>query len=224
MTPSFSAGFVTFLKLNSDHCYHFFFLESLNPWVTMMVMIPYQATLLSSSLPCRSFRCLNLPCHSYVLRIANRNPQQQRPPQTEGTSLVSVAHMIPTHTYHKKKIDRAVQADPIAKSPALFSLEDQAQFSLSVVSGDSDNDSNTCTVCLEDREELRTLPECMHSFHMPCIDMWLSLHSSCPICRSNATPSPEVLHSDHDFNFAYHQHQHNIDMSTQLVVTHVMRR
>lgn len=94
----------------------------------------------------------------------------------------------------------------------------------SVVSGDSDNDSNTCTVCLEDREELRTLPECMHSFHMPCIDMWLSLHSSCPICRSNATPSPEVLHSDHDFNFAYHQHQHNIDMSTQLVVTHVMRR
>ncbi|KAG4392346.1 hypothetical protein GLYMA_04G123000v4 [Glycine max] len=90
MTPSFSAGFVTFLKLNSDHCYHFFFLESLNPWVTMMVMIPYQATLLSSSLPCRSFRCLNLPCHSYVLV----QPAHRKPKPTTTTATTDRGHFL----------------------------------------------------------------------------------------------------------------------------------
>ncbi|XP_019151043.1 PREDICTED: RING-H2 finger protein ATL51-like [Ipomoea nil] len=53
-----------------------------------------------------------------------------------------------------------------------------------------------CAVCLsefEDGEELRTLPECMHSFHVACIDMWFYSHSNCPVCRTEATPSPHVL-------------------------------
>lgn len=44
-----------------------------------------------------------------------------------------------------------------------------------------------CVVCLsefEEGEELRTLPHCMHSFHVPCIDLWLLSHMNCPICRS----------------------------------------
>ncbi|KAF6163582.1 hypothetical protein GIB67_022147 [Kingdonia uniflora] len=51
-----------------------------------------------------------------------------------------------------------------------------------------------CTVCLSEfveGEVLRTLPECVHSFHVPCIDMWLNSHTSCPLCRTDAaTPSP----------------------------------
>lgn len=56
--------------------------------------------------------------------------------------------------------------------------------------------NGTCAVCLsefEEDEELRTLPECMHSFHAECIDMWLYSHSNCPICRTNAAPSPQML-------------------------------
>ncbi|KAK1419558.1 hypothetical protein QVD17_28743 [Tagetes erecta] len=55
---------------------------------------------------------------------------------------------------------------------------------------DSHDDEPMCAVCLsefEDGDELRTLPECMHSFHVPCIDMWLYSHRSCPICRLDAT-------------------------------------
>ncbi|RXH94440.1 hypothetical protein DVH24_024124 [Malus domestica] len=47
----------------------------------------------------------------------------------------------------------------------------------------------TCPVCLDEFEEgeyLRTLPECSHSFHVPCIDMWLYSQPSCPVCRANA--------------------------------------
>ncbi|KAF5729585.1 putative RING/U-box superfamily protein [Tripterygium wilfordii] len=50
-----------------------------------------------------------------------------------------------------------------------------------------------CAVCLsefEDGEELRTLPECLHSYHAECIDMWLASHSSCPMCRTDAVPFP----------------------------------
>ncbi|OAY36442.1 RING-H2 finger protein ATL63-like [Manihot esculenta] len=44
-----------------------------------------------------------------------------------------------------------------------------------------------CVVCLsdfEDEEYVRQLSHCRHSFHAPCIDMWLYSHSDCPICRT----------------------------------------
>ncbi|XP_022730415.1 RING-H2 finger protein ATL52-like [Durio zibethinus] len=50
-----------------------------------------------------------------------------------------------------------------------------------------------CAVCLsvfEDGEEVRELPRCKHSFHAPCIDMWLDSHFDCPLCRASADPSP----------------------------------
>ncbi|CAI0443101.1 unnamed protein product [Linum tenue] len=56
-------------------------------------------------------------------------------------------------------------------------------------------DGGTCAICLcefEEGEELKTLPECVHSFHVGCIDMWLYSHSNCPMCRTDAAPSPQV--------------------------------
>jgi len=44
-----------------------------------------------------------------------------------------------------------------------------------------------CVICLsafEGGEVGRCLPKCGHGFHVECIDMWLSSHSNCPICRA----------------------------------------
>ncbi|KAL1548438.1 RING-type E3 ubiquitin transferase [Salvia divinorum] len=44
-----------------------------------------------------------------------------------------------------------------------------------------------CAVCLsefEEKEIVRLLPKCSHSFHIECIDMWFRSHSTCPLCRS----------------------------------------
>ncbi|XP_010538288.1 PREDICTED: E3 ubiquitin-protein ligase ATL9-like [Tarenaya hassleriana] len=48
-----------------------------------------------------------------------------------------------------------------------------------------------CAVCLnefEDDETLRLMPPCCHVFHADCIDVWLSSHSTCPVCRANLDP------------------------------------
>ncbi|XP_078177477.1 E3 ubiquitin-protein ligase SDIR1-like [Carex rostrata] len=49
-----------------------------------------------------------------------------------------------------------------------------------------DNDS-MCSICKEDLhvgEMMRQLPVCLHSFHQACIDRWLRMSFTCPICRS----------------------------------------
>ncbi|KAI7980819.1 E3 ubiquitin-protein ligase ATL41 [Camellia lanceoleosa] len=46
-----------------------------------------------------------------------------------------------------------------------------------------------CSVCLSPiREEakVRVLPNCKHLFHVDCIGKWLSLHTTCPMCRAMA--------------------------------------
>ncbi|KAF5743463.1 putative RING/U-box superfamily protein [Tripterygium wilfordii] len=48
-------------------------------------------------------------------------------------------------------------------------------------------DDNTCPICLSEyrpKETLKTIPECQHCFHADCIDEWLRLNATCPICRN----------------------------------------
>ncbi|WVY94933.1 hypothetical protein V8G54_034021 [Vigna mungo] len=58
-----------------------------------------------------------------------------------------------------------------------------------------------CVICLsafEGGEVGRCLPKCGHGFHVECIDMWLSSHSNCPICRA-----PIVVVSSRDHGAEY---------------------
>ncbi|ESR58400.1 RING-type domain-containing protein [Citrus sinensis] len=43
-----------------------------------------------------------------------------------------------------------------------------------------------CSICLgeyQDKEVLRIMPQCGHSFHLACIDIWLRKKTTCPVCR-----------------------------------------
>ncbi len=44
-----------------------------------------------------------------------------------------------------------------------------------------------CAICMEVftlNDSAKKLP-CNHLYHLPCIDQWLKLHATCPICRKN---------------------------------------
>ncbi|OWM85384.1 hypothetical protein CDL15_Pgr019008 [Punica granatum] len=52
-----------------------------------------------------------------------------------------------------------------------------------------------CAVCLsefEDHETLRLMLNCDHGFHLDCIDIWLTQHRTCPVCRTTVLPRPYV--------------------------------
>ncbi|XP_010465696.1 PREDICTED: RING-H2 finger protein ATL2-like [Camelina sativa] len=72
--------------------------------------------------------------------------------------------------------------DPnVIKSLPVFTFSDETR----------DKDPIECAVCLsefEENETGRVLPNCKHTFHVECIDMWFHSHSTCPLCRSLVEP------------------------------------
>lgn len=57
-----------------------------------------------------------------------------------------------------------------------------------------DGSSSSCSICLSDYWEtdtVRVLSECRHFFHVSCVDPWLKLHSTCPICRKLLLGAPD---------------------------------
>ena len=56
-----------------------------------------------------------------------------------------------------------------------------------------------CAVCLgemEDGELGRLLPACRHVFHVECIDTWLGVSSTCPVCRTVAAAAAAAPDAD----------------------------
>ncbi|XP_012474840.1 RING-H2 finger protein ATL20 [Gossypium raimondii] len=57
---------------------------------------------------------------------------------------------------------------------------------------------NICPICLSEyqpKDTLRTIPECSHYFHSDCIDEWLKMKASCPLCRNSPGGPAEVTPS-----------------------------
>ncbi|OWM64080.1 hypothetical protein CDL15_Pgr011535 [Punica granatum] len=61
------------------------------------------------------------------------------------------------------------------------------------LSAKSNSSLSRCSICLRGYKEgdaLSSLPCCHHLFHTKCIDPWLQLNPTCPICRSSPATTP----------------------------------
>ncbi|OAY76168.1 RING-H2 finger protein ATL1 [Ananas comosus] len=64
----------------------------------------------------------------------------------------------------------------------------------STSTANTNTNTNDCAVCLnefQEEERIRLLPNCLHLFHIDCIDTWLQSNANCPLCRS---PITAILH------------------------------
>ncbi|PWA95509.1 hypothetical protein CTI12_AA046660 [Artemisia annua] len=57
----------------------------------------------------------------------------------------------------------------------------------------ADANGTGCSICLVDYKRvdvIRSLPECDHMFHRTCIDTWLKVNPTCPVCRNSRLVKP----------------------------------
>ncbi|KAK9912556.1 hypothetical protein M0R45_036418 [Rubus argutus] len=50
-----------------------------------------------------------------------------------------------------------------------------------------------CSICLSEyqaKDPVRCIPDCHHCFHVACVDEWLRMSATCPVCRNSPAPSP----------------------------------
>eukprot|EP00977_Amphora_coffeiformis_P009920 scaffold2300_cov160-Amphora_coffeaeformis.AAC.7 len=132
---------------------------------------------------------------------------------------VESIYKLPTITYkgpvvHEsatvpKAIEKSVDGWSWMFIPKDKTIEEDSSIILDGISvrGDTDpEDTNLCVICMDafvDGDRLRVLP-CDHSFHVGCIDRWLSGSSSfddchtagCPTCKKRADTALDVDHLD----------------------------
>uniref|UniRef100_A0ACD5U2J7 Uncharacterized protein n=1 Tax=Avena sativa TaxID=4498 RepID=A0ACD5U2J7_AVESA len=91
----------------------------------------------------------------------------------------------------------STSSDTSSTSPrASRRLTDPDQLPVSVYDSSSDiatGGKAECAVCIvefRDGDLARLLPRCGHRFHAACVDAWLRLHSTCPLCRADVVAPP----------------------------------
>ncbi|XP_035228918.1 dentin sialophosphoprotein-like isoform X2 [Stegodyphus dumicola] len=119
----------------------------------------------------------------YIMATPRRGSGVGRSSSRPGTpnAFLSVADLngeAVSHGLHKAQINRLPTRRYVSPNSAA------AGFTTEVVHKRVDLNKE-CQVCLSDYETgdiLRILP-CFHEFHTPCIDPWLKINHTCPVCR-----------------------------------------
>jgi hypothetical protein len=90
----------------------------------------------------------------------------------------------------------SADTSPATSPRASRRLTDHDQLPVSVYDSSSEDAAGgkaDCAVCIvefRDGDLARLLPRCGHRFHAACVDAWLRLHSTCPLCRADVVAPP----------------------------------
>ncbi|XP_010537938.1 PREDICTED: E3 ubiquitin-protein ligase At1g63170 [Tarenaya hassleriana] len=114
--------------------------------------------------------CCCLPCLISVLGF------RENFSQTRGAA-VEVINALPVYKFRLKSVN---DEDLAGEGEGGFLLSGSQKKCL--ISGED----AVCCICLAryaDNDELRELP-CTHVFHVECVDKWLKINATCPLCKS----------------------------------------
>ncbi|GKV35650.1 hypothetical protein SLEP1_g43893 [Rubroshorea leprosula] len=116
--------------------------------------------------------CCCLPCIISVLGF------REDFSQTRGATAESI-NALPTYKFKLKKDGNVNNQDNSSAEGGILAAGTAKE---RVISGED----AVCCICLAkyaDNDELRELP-CNHVFHVECVDKWLKINASCPLCKS----------------------------------------
>ncbi|XP_010251603.1 PREDICTED: RING-H2 finger protein ATL67 [Nelumbo nucifera] len=131
---------------------------------------------------------------SYVCCRSSRNRSRSSDPENPGSnpdSSHSNGIILPRIIFVAEDDDDDSRDDDslvVGLNQAVINSYPKFPFCKSKDRGDS-----VCSICLcdyKDGEMLRMMPDCHHFFHLCCIDAWLRLNASCPVCRNSPFPTP----------------------------------
>ncbi|XP_024029651.1 E3 ubiquitin-protein ligase At1g63170 [Morus notabilis] len=103
--------------------------------------------------------------------------------QNRGATSESI-DALPTYKFKLKKNRNGDDRDGASEGGIIAAGTDKER----VISGED----AVCCICLAkyaNNDELRELP-CSHFFHKECVDKWLKINASCPLCKSEVGASP----------------------------------
>ncbi|KAL6569565.1 hypothetical protein OROMI_014079 [Orobanche minor] len=124
-------------------------------------------------------------CRSIAARRRRRQPGNQNP-DLSGENSVYLPRIIFVAEDDESDAQNAV----VGLDQAV--INSYPKFVFTKRNGREANDA-VCSICLceyREPEMLRMLPDCRHCFHVMCVDAWLKLNASCPVCRSSPLPTP----------------------------------
>ena len=90
------------------------------------------------------------------------------------------------HDESSATIEQGLDEATICGYPKL--LYSEAKLLIVVDSVSTSSSRSSCCICLadfDDKDVLRSVPNCGHFFHQICVDKWLQLHPTCPFCRNS---------------------------------------
>ncbi|KAI4329286.1 hypothetical protein L6164_021568 [Bauhinia variegata] len=132
--------------------------------------------------------CCCLPCIISVLGI------REDFSQTRGATVESI-NALPTYKFKMKKnesIDDRDVSTAVYEGGILAAGTEQER----TISGED----AVCCICLAkyvENDELKELP-CLHVFHVECVDKWLKINASCPLCKSEVGNGSGVSPSERE--------------------------
>ncbi|XWS20346.1 hypothetical protein CRYUN_Cryun31cG0093600 [Craigia yunnanensis] len=132
--------------------------------------------------------CCCLPCIISVLGF------REDFSQTRGATMESI-NALPTYKFKSKKTGNVNNQDNSGGEGGVLAAGTANEH---VISGED----AVCCICLAkyaDNDELRELP-CIHVFHVECVDKWLKINASCPLCKSEVGESSSASPLARDSN------------------------
>lgn len=94
-------------------------------------------------------------------------------------------HNRPSH--RNRETDHRQRSITIEQGVDEATLSSYPKLLYSQVKKGTSTTASCCSICLVDYKEtdtIRLLPDCAHLFHLNCVDPWIRIHPTCPICRT----------------------------------------